>query len=131
MSIVFVDFFQRKGFGMTIYEKVTTIREKMGISQSELERKANLSKGTITNWKNRNPNMSSIEKVANALGYDVAYFISDDEKQEYYLNDDAREIAQFMYDNPEYKVLFDASRKVKKEDIEFVKQMLDRFRTEE
>lgn len=46
----------------------------------------------------------------------------------YYLNDDARELAQFMFENPEYKVLFDASRKVKKEDIAFVKQMIDRIR---
>lgn len=115
---------------MTIYEKVTAIREKIGISQSELERKANLSKGTITNWKNRKPNMSSIEKVAVALGYDVAYFISDDEQNDaesYYINDDARDMAQFMFENPEYKVLFDASRKVKKEDIQFVKEMIDRL----
>ena len=46
----------------------------------------------------------------------------------YYLNEDARELAQFMFENPEYKVLFDASRKVKKEDIAFVKQMMDRMR---
>lgn len=46
----------------------------------------------------------------------------------YYFNDDARDLAQFMFENPEYKVLFDASRKVKKEDIEFVKQMIDRVR---
>ena len=46
---------------------------------------------------------------------------------EYYLDDDAKDMAQFLYENPDYKVLFDASRKVKKEDIEFVKQMLDRF----
>jgi transcriptional regulator with XRE-family HTH domain len=48
----------------------------------------------------------------------------------YYLNDDAKEMAQFLYDNPEYKVLFDASRKVKKEDIDFVKQMIDRMRSD-
>lgn len=46
----------------------------------------------------------------------------------YYMNEDARELAQFMFENPEYKVLFDASRKVKKEDIAFVKQMIDRMR---
>lgn len=37
-------------------------------------------------------------------------------------------MAEFMFKNPEYKVLFDASRKVKKDDIEFVKQMIDRVR---
>lgn len=46
----------------------------------------------------------------------------------YYMNEDARDLAQFMFENPEYKVLFDASRKVKKEDIDFVKQMIDRVR---
>ena len=46
----------------------------------------------------------------------------------YYMNEDARELAHFMFENPEYKVLFDASRKVKKEDIAFVKQMIDRMR---
>lgn len=46
----------------------------------------------------------------------------------YYIDEDARELAQFMFENPEYKVLFDASRKVKKEDIAFVKQMIDRIR---
>ena len=49
-------------------------------------------------------------------------------QRQYYLNDDARDMAQFLFENPEYKVLFDASRKVKKEDIDFVKQMIDRVR---
>ena len=47
----------------------------------------------------------------------------------YYLNDDAREMAQFMFENPEYKVLFDASRKISKEDIETVKNIMDKFRS--
>ena len=49
-------------------------------------------------------------------------------EESYYFNEDARELAEFMFKNPEYKVLFDASRKVKKEDIAFVKQMMDRMR---
>ncbi|MGN0513755.1 MAG: hypothetical protein ACI4GD_05700 [Lachnospiraceae bacterium] len=53
-----------------------------------------------------------------------------DSKSSYYLDDEAKEAAQFLYYNPEYKVLFDATRRVKKEDIDFVKQMLDRFKSE-
>ena len=48
-------------------------------------------------------------------------------KENYYINREARELAEFLHKNPEYKVLFDASRKVKKEDIEFVKQLIDRM----
>ena len=43
----------------------------------------------------------------------------------YYLNPEARGMAQFLFENPEYKVLFDASRKVKPEDIQFVKEMIE------
>ena len=78
--------------------------------------------------------MNSIEKVANALGYDVAYFISDDEKEGndiYYLNDDAREMAQFMFENPKYKVLFDATRKISAKDIDTVAAILDKFRSDD
>jgi len=46
----------------------------------------------------------------------------------YYISADAREMAQFMFENPEYKVLFDASRKISKEDIETVKAIMDRFK---
>lgn len=45
----------------------------------------------------------------------------------YYFDEEARKLAQFMFENPEYKVLFDASLKVKREDIPFVKQMIDRI----
>lgn len=45
----------------------------------------------------------------------------------YYLDKEASAAAQFLYENPDYKVLFDATRKVKKEDIDFVKEMLDRL----
>ena len=48
--------------------------------------------------------------------------------ERYYLNDDAREMAEFMFKNPEYKVLFDASRKVSRNDIEVVKAIMDKFR---
>ena len=50
------------------------------------------------------------------------------EQPTYYLDEDAREAADFLHKNPEYKVLFDASRNISKEDIEFVAKMLDKFR---
>lgn len=45
----------------------------------------------------------------------------------YYLDKDAAELAEFVYKNPEYKVLFDASRKVPAKDIDFVRQMIERM----
>ena len=109
---------------MSVYEKVTFLREKIGISQSELERKAGLSKGTITNWKNRKPNITSIEKVAIALGYDVSYFISESEEPTYYLNEETKEMAQSIFENKELRMLFDTARDADPEDLQAVHSML-------
>lgn len=87
---------------------------------------------TVSNWMNaqKMPRMGKIEMLAQYLHCEKSDLIEDkgDKVPEaYYLNDDARDLAQFLFDNPEYKVLFDASRRVRKEDIEFVRKMMDRM----
>ena len=77
------------------------------------------------------PRMGKVQLLADYFGIGKTDLIDEKEDlpvEHYYLNEDAREMAQFMFENPEYKVLFDASRKVKKEDIAFVKEMMDRMR---
>lgn len=77
------------------------------------------------------PRMGKVQKLADYFGVNKSDLIEEKEDtvdETYYFNEDARELAEFMFKNPEYKVLFDASRKVKKEDIAFVKQMIDRMR---
>ena len=85
---------------------------------------------TFTDWVKGNtyPRIDKIELMANYFGISKADLVEKHTQESdtpYYLNEDAREMAQFLFDNPDYKVLFDASRKVKKEDIEKVKRMID------
>ena len=111
---------------MSIYEKVTYLREKLGISQSELERKAGLSKGTITNWKNRKPNMNSLEKVAEALGENIAYFSDESalSDKKYYINEETAEMADKIFHSKELRMLFDAAQDAAPEDLDTVHSML-------
>lgn len=99
-------------------------------TQKDLVDYLGVSQSAVSNWVKgiRLPDMEIVAKIASFLHVEVQDLIQDNNsKDTYYLNDDAREMAQFLYENPDYKVLFDASRKVKKEDIEFVKQMIDRM----
>lgn len=94
-------------------------------TQSDLVNDLGFDKSTVSNWCAglRVPKVDVIIDIANYLHVNVGDLIEDNRNEDtYYLDDDARDMAQFMYENPEYKVLFDASRKVKKEDIDFVKQ---------
>ena len=102
-------------------------------NQMDLMKDLGLSSSTVSNWCTglKLPRMGKIQMLADYFGINKSDLIEEKEavsEETYYLNEDARELAEFMFKNPEYKVLFDASRKVKKEDIAFVKQMIDRMR---
>lgn len=104
-------------------------------TQSDIINDLGFNKSAVSTWCNgtRLPRMDKVEALAKYFGINRSDLIEEKETTEtsdepYYLNEDARNLAQFMFENPEYKVLFDASRKVKKEDINFVKQMIDRVR---
>lgn len=120
---------------MSIGDNIKKWREARNLKQTDLAERIGVSDKTVSSWEiNRTePKMGMVEKISAALGCRKTDIIGGDEEETpisapYYLNDDARELAEFMFANPEYKVLFDASRNVKKEDIEFVKEMLDRLR---
>lgn len=114
------------------------LRTSSGFTQVEIAEKLGISRSTIGMYETgaREPDFETLEKIADFFNVDIDYLLGRTDKTtllpetagHYYLNEDARDLAQFMFENPEYKVLFDASRKVKKEDIEFVKQMIDRMR---
>lgn len=104
------------------------------MTQAELAKRLGVGTTSVYNWCNgiKTPRMDKVDamcKIFNCKRSDLVEEHNETESEEhYYLNEDARELAEFMFKNPEYKVLFDASRKVKKEDIDFVRQMIDRVR---
>lgn len=112
------------------------LRTNRGLSQQALADKLGISKSAINMYERgeREPAFETLEIIADFFNIDMDYLLGRTDKttllpeSSYYLNEEARELAEFMFKNPEYKVLFDASRKVKKEDIAFVKQMIDRMR---
>lgn len=112
------------------------LRISSGYTQIEMSQKLGISRSTIGMYETgaREPDFETLEAIADFFNVDIDYLLGRTDKttllpeSSYYFNEDARELAEFMFKNPEYKVLFDASRKVKKEDIEFVRQFIDRMR---
>lgn len=100
-------------------------REK---TQADVCRYMGVSSATVSDWCNANkmPRTDKIQSLCAWLNIELPDLLEERKEDGYYLNEDARELAQFLFDNPEYKVLFDASRKVKAEDIQFVKEMIER-----
>lgn len=101
-------------------------------TQSDISKDLQLSKATVSSWCNatRIPRMDKVDMLCdyfNIRRSDLMEDKSEEQKSSYYLNEESREAAQFLYENPDYKVLFDATRKVKPEDIDFVRKMIDKM----
>lgn len=112
----------------------TSLRKAKGLTQAELSKRIGISRSSISMYESgeRMPRPEDLGVIADFFNVDLDYLMGRTYKttvlpETYYLNETAREYADFLKDNPEYRVLFDASRKVKPEDIAFVKQLLDKF----
>lgn len=64
-----------------MYETVKKLCEKKNISISRLEREAGLGNGTIAGWKQFEPKLSTLTKVADALGVSVTTLINKSKKK--------------------------------------------------
>lgn len=106
-------------------------------SQQDLADYIGVTQATVSNWCKglKMPRMDKIDKICSFFNISRSDLMGETDtaasEPDYFYDEAARDLAQFMYENPEYKVLFDTTRKVKREDIEFVKQMVDRVRGED
>lgn len=105
--------------------------EASGKTQLEIAKSIGVSPQTFNTWCKgiAIPRMVKVQALADYFHINKSNLIEEKDEIEtsFYFNDDANEVAQFLFENPEYKVLFDASRKVKKEDIDFVAEMIERL----
>lgn len=121
------DELQKRIFAKNL-NKYLSIKNK---TQKEVADAIQVSPQTFNTWCQgiALPRMGKVQLLSDYFGIGKSDLL--DEKEEnadsYYLNQDADETAQFLFQNPEYKVLFDASRKVKPEDINFVAEMIERL----
>lgn len=61
-----------------IFENVAEIAKKQGLAITALEEKAELGRGTIGKWRESNPNIESLRKVAKALNIPVEKLLEED-----------------------------------------------------
>nr|DAN14225.1 MAG TPA: helix-turn-helix domain protein [Bacteriophage sp.] len=112
--------------------------ENSGYSQTQLCEITGINKGALSSYLSGRyyPKQQAIEKLSEALnvpifwlmGYDTESDSDSQEEDSYYIDKEARELAQFLYENPKYKILFDAAKDVSADDLEMVKTIIDKFK---
>ena len=118
---------------MSIGDNIKKWREHRNLKQSELAEMLGVSDKTVSSWEiNRTePKMGMVEKISSALHCKKTDIIGIDDVSDepYYLNDETREIAQEVFENPELRSLFHVARGIPPErlkaHIEFMKNLKD------
>ena len=115
-----------------MYEIFQKLLDKRGLKAFDVSKATGISSSTLTDWKKGRsvPKQDKMQKIAEFLGVSIEYLMTGEEKEgaeTYYLNDETREIAQEIFENPDLRSLFDMSRKMPPErlkaHIEFIEKL--------
>lgn len=112
-------------------EMLKYLRVRDNLSQAELADKLGVSKSTISMYEvgKREPDFETLEAIADFFNVDMNFLLGKDgsENDHYYLNDETREIAQEVFENPDMRTLFKVARDIPPErlkaHIEFMKSL--------
>lgn len=104
-------------------------------TQADLVADLRLNKSTVSTWVNgtKMPRMNKIEQLANYFGVEKSDLIEDksDTNEQYYNDSSVSEYAQAIKDNPDLRILFDASKDMSKDDIDFVINTIEMLKKRE
>lgn len=123
-----------------IMERIRFRRKYLRLTYKELSAKTGIPETTLQRYEKggiKNIPMSKLGMLAKGLECDINWLmgISNDEptviKQDYYLDDEAAILAEELKNRKDLRVLLDASRKVSKEDLEFVIKLVEKLEKED
>jgi len=117
-----------------MYEIFEKLLKTKGISTYKFCKDTGIPQSTISTWKTKGSIISSdlAKTIADYFGVSVDYLLTGKEKeQHYYFDEETAKIAQEVFENKDLRLLFDASRNAKPEDIRLAAEMLMRLKEKE
>jgi transcriptional regulator with XRE-family HTH domain len=115
---------ERREAEMTVGEKIRARRIELGMTMDDLGKAIGVQRSAINKYEKgliTDLKRSTIAALANALNVSVFYLLDDDP------NDEDQQRLEALHQNPQLGLLFDRSRKMSHEDVEFMLQMADRI----
>lgn len=96
--------------------RLSALLNEHNINQAELAKILGVSESTVGKWMLMKslPRMGIIQKLSDYFGVPKSYFLEEsaENKRAYYLDPETARLAQEVKDNPRYRALFDATRKL-------------------
>lgn len=112
-----------------MYEIFERLLKARSLKAADVCRGTGLPSSLFSEWKKgkSSPKADKLQLIADYFNVSLEYLMTGEEKEggeTYYINEDTREIAQKVFENRELRLLFDAAKDAKAEDIETTYNML-------
>lgn len=107
-------------------EKLNKFKKEKCFTNKKIAELTGISLVTVDNifsGKNKNPTVAYLQKIARTLECSMDDLIDYDENSplaDYYENKETAKLAQEIHDNPEYRILLDATRDLTPEQLQAV-----------
>lgn len=115
----------------TIGEKIKTGRLSRKMTQADLAKALGVSPSAVGMWEQdrREPDLDTIEALADVFNVPMSYFVSEDEisHKASGLSKMDHDRLEALHQNPRLGLLFDRTREMKSEDVDFMMQMAERI----
>ncbi len=120
-----------------MYDRFAELLEKKGLKAYEIAKMTGISQVTFTEWKKgkATPKADKLVLIAQALGTTVEYLVTGEESgneteegNKYYFSDETAEIAQKLFEDSDMRILFDAARDSKPQDLKMAADFLKRLK---
>ena len=118
-----------------IANNINDLMHRLGKTQVELADYMDVSQATVSNWCKgiKMPRMDKIDKICAFLNCKRSDLMEDhsdpaNESARYYFDDETAAMAQTLFEDENYRMLFDAAKDCAPEDLQMAAAMLKRMK---
>ena len=108
---------------MDTVERVRKAIKESGMTNAMVERRCGFANGYINGLRKSTMPADRLQKIAELLNVSYEYLLTGEEPEQkdgYYINPEAAEMAQQIYDNKDLRLLFDAAKDVTPEQLKLL-----------
>ena len=116
------------------YEYFAAVLSSKGLKASDVSKATGIRSGVFSDWKagRYTPKADKMQKIADFLGVNVNDLMdgvqTDVQTGSYYIDEEAAQYGQAIFEDPDLRALFHVVRGIKREDLKFMIDMGKRFK---
>lgn len=105
-----------------MWEVFERLCEEKGVTPYRVGEETGIKGSTFYGWKTGKytPKQEKLQKIADYLGVSLEYLMTGEEPEGYYINPEAADMAQQIFENKDLRLLFDVAKDVTPEQLKLL-----------